>query len=486
MSTSFVVGFDSSRLVAATPIGVQYGQVLGTVMLNFAIVTIIPSWINIKRKDVSVQNSVWSTISIVTLFYVASGVILAGGYSNITPNVLSTLVSLGKPSILTKFFVYIFAFVMLIPSIPVNLIISKENLFQNDIVSEKLAIVVSFVLPWLVVFPLQTGNSLLSFQTWTSSLFVSTSNFIVPVIIYFRCVEFRSKYNVDRELSEKQIDLLKRIHSRSNALVRHLDRKRQLVDQTLVNLSNPLVSIIDASDNPQDHIAVVNPAMTSVDLAVTSLNVPAQGHHHFSEISSESLNNLIDENVPDPDREDMEDGRYNPNQPSLVSRLKTNLVRRATRAPQRSASELPPETIEIDTLPPRPSAVSLPRLSDVEAGPSLLDAMLQSQTAVNLQDSHSQNSSQVSVKEGNSNFSLLDIPVPPAPFARTSWEPAPLSAPNRLERLKTLPTHPNFRSPAFRSVPKWMPIRGYHMAWIVLVVTSFVTIGNIIINFIPQ
>lgn len=75
MSTSFVVGFDSSRLVAAAPLGIIYGQVVGTVLLNLAITTIIPSWINIKRKDVNVQQSVWISISCITFFYILSGLI---------------------------------------------------------------------------------------------------------------------------------------------------------------------------------------------------------------------------------------------------------------------------------------------------------------------------------------------------------------------------------------------------------------------------
>ena len=63
---------------------------------------------------------------------------MAGGYDNIQNNVMTTLLQFGKPPILTKFMVYIFSFVMLIPSIPVNLIISKENLFQNELLSDSM------------------------------------------------------------------------------------------------------------------------------------------------------------------------------------------------------------------------------------------------------------------------------------------------------------------------------------------------------------
>jgi hypothetical protein len=70
--------------------------------------------------------------------------IVAAGFSDVSENVLSpTLLTLGNAvnpnriaSVLTKLTVYAFAFVMLIPSIPVNLIISSENLVQNKVVSK--------------------------------------------------------------------------------------------------------------------------------------------------------------------------------------------------------------------------------------------------------------------------------------------------------------------------------------------------------------
>lgn len=74
-SAAIVSGLDSSRTPAGVSDGSSYGPVLGTVMLNLAITTIIPSWINIKRKDVNVQKSVWLTITLITVFYVITGLI---------------------------------------------------------------------------------------------------------------------------------------------------------------------------------------------------------------------------------------------------------------------------------------------------------------------------------------------------------------------------------------------------------------------------
>lgn len=54
-----------------------------------------------------------------------------------------------------------------------------------------------------------------------------------------------------------------------------------------------------------------------------------------------------------------------------------------------------------------------------------------------------------------------------------------------LVRLRTLPTHPNFQSPAFRSVPRWLGnygVHASHMAVVVLVMTAVMSIVNIALN----
>jgi hypothetical protein len=59
---------------------------------------------------------------------------------------------------------------------------------------------------------------------WTSLLFVSTANFIIPLIIFLRCLTFRIQYNVDRStLTAKQRELLKLIHARSSTIKDYID-----------------------------------------------------------------------------------------------------------------------------------------------------------------------------------------------------------------------------------------------------------------------
>lgn len=69
-----------------------------------------------------------------------------------------------------------------------------------------------------------TGPLMNDFQNWSSLLFVSTANFIVPVIVYLRCNVFRKAYNEDKSiLSDKQLGLLKQIHYQSHAITAWVD-----------------------------------------------------------------------------------------------------------------------------------------------------------------------------------------------------------------------------------------------------------------------
>lgn len=215
----------------------QYGRVAGTMMLNLAITYVIPSWMNLKSKDVNAQNAIWLSFAFACSINIITGICLALGYENIPATGILTVISKsGVPKALSKATVYAFAFVMLIPSIPVMIIISKGNLTQNKVLSPRTATFFSLIIPILAVIPLQNGFGLLTFQTWTSLLLISPTNFIIPVIIYFKCLYFRRIYNQDRILSRKQIDLL---HFRSGTIDSFLNNRRRVAPQLRSIIENP-------------------------------------------------------------------------------------------------------------------------------------------------------------------------------------------------------------------------------------------------------
>ena len=74
ISSGILSGLNASRVPVFAPFSPGYGATIGTVMLNLAFTTVVPSWINIKRKDVSAQTVVWSSILSGVVFYVFIGI----------------------------------------------------------------------------------------------------------------------------------------------------------------------------------------------------------------------------------------------------------------------------------------------------------------------------------------------------------------------------------------------------------------------------
>ncbi|KAJ3288463.1 hypothetical protein HDU79_004820 [Rhizoclosmatium sp. JEL0117] len=215
----------------------NFGNLLGPVILNFATTIYAPTWINFKERKVNAQTTVWFTMALATFIYSAVGVFNAVGFPELAADshgnmnsVLQPLQSQKLPSALFKTnlaFCTIFALAMLIPSIPVAFFVSYNNIIQNFNLPDprqKYAVgFACFILPWLLCIPLQTGNSLGTFMNWTGVLLVSPANFVIPFLIYFKCLRFRKSYNITRELTAKQTKILKMVHCKDKFIQVFLD-----------------------------------------------------------------------------------------------------------------------------------------------------------------------------------------------------------------------------------------------------------------------
>lgn len=136
--SAILTGPDPSRVpwFSSSPLG--YGMTLGTVMLNLGFTTVVPSWINIKKKDVSAQKLVWTSVFAAFGYYTLLGAILALSYTpNISGTVLPDLMTQGVPVLLTKITVYMYSFVMLVTSIPVSCIVTYNNIVQNNVLPKR-------------------------------------------------------------------------------------------------------------------------------------------------------------------------------------------------------------------------------------------------------------------------------------------------------------------------------------------------------------
>ncbi|TPX49916.1 hypothetical protein SeMB42_g01485 [Synchytrium endobioticum] len=216
---SCVQGLDVTRVrnFKASP---SLGAVAGVVMLNYAVTSTIPSWVNVKKRQVNVATTVWSSVLISLFSYIGLGILPALAFNIDYGNLLTAMVTQGLLGRITG---YLFSIVILVSSIPVFFFVSRANLVQNDLANPTMATFLSHLLPWICVIPFQTGTMLATFIAYTSLAFVSIANFSIPLLIYIRCRHFRKVYNNARQLTPRQRELLKKIHIASRAINRCLD-----------------------------------------------------------------------------------------------------------------------------------------------------------------------------------------------------------------------------------------------------------------------
>lgn len=174
----------------------------------------------------------WTTLLVSSLFYVITGVFFALGFDlGASNNSLQALIQYGKPNWLCQLSVAFYAFFMLLPSVPVNSIVSYQNLVQNRVMGKRLSLLCAFVLPILCAIPLQTRNYLFQFLTWTSLIFSATTNFVIPCILYIKCAQFRKGFK-DKVMTLHQLKLLGAIHSKSAEIEAFLSLSVQELAQT--------------------------------------------------------------------------------------------------------------------------------------------------------------------------------------------------------------------------------------------------------------
>jgi hypothetical protein len=68
-------------------------QVAGVVLFNYAFSITVPSWLNEKRPDVSVNGVVWGASATCSLMFISFGIFAAMAFERTGPNVLQILSS---------------------------------------------------------------------------------------------------------------------------------------------------------------------------------------------------------------------------------------------------------------------------------------------------------------------------------------------------------------------------------------------------------
>ncbi|KAG0328251.1 hypothetical protein BGZ99_005769 [Dissophora globulifera] len=201
-----VHGLEPSRV---PPIGSDMSQTFGSILFNYAFVTAVPSLANAKKKNVSLQKTVGSSITIMTCIFLVVSII--GGMAYDIPE-NSTLIQAinASPDVttLSKVAGYTFPIAALVPTITVNIIVLRYNLIQSGSCKKRWANVFAGVLPWLVAFSCMTGSGLTTAVGWCSLFFVSAANFVIPFILYIYSKKYKQKRlaEVAKELQQERLD----------------------------------------------------------------------------------------------------------------------------------------------------------------------------------------------------------------------------------------------------------------------------------------
>jgi len=184
----FYRGLDFSKVPM---FGKDQTQVLGTIVFNYAYVVSVPSWVNEKKEEVSINKSLWGASILSTLLFVIIGIMGSTCYqfSDKGQDLLNVINSSALKHndffhILSRITVYVFPIVTQLSGIPVFSIIIRYNLLENKICGKFWANMWSVIFPWVVAVPFYTGSGLSTIIGWTSLFVNGFINFVIPLLLF--------------------------------------------------------------------------------------------------------------------------------------------------------------------------------------------------------------------------------------------------------------------------------------------------------------
>jgi len=159
----------------------NYTHVVGSIIFNYAFACFIPSWVNEKKPDVSINISVWvSTISS-TIMYILIGIMGATAYNRAPGNFLSAASNHCSPNI-TRISAFVFAFGMIGLGIPFNSIVTRYSLQVGKACGPRWAIFWSVAFPWGVSWLFYGDGMLGELVSWMGDLDIGPLNFLLPIL----------------------------------------------------------------------------------------------------------------------------------------------------------------------------------------------------------------------------------------------------------------------------------------------------------------
>eukprot|EP01133_Synstelium_polycarpum_P010702 gene10702-12447_t len=182
-------GLVTSRVPA---FGSNYGQLASVFIFSWAYPMFIPSWVNEKKDIVNVNKAVWYSGLFSWFGYLFIGLLGAFAYSLSSDNILNIMGSSGSSDV-TRIASYLFSLGVILPGIPVCFITTRYNLYVGYICGRKMSYFWGVIAPWLISFVFCNTKIFANFLNWSSLIFNSLVNFIIPFILYIRATQKNGK-----------------------------------------------------------------------------------------------------------------------------------------------------------------------------------------------------------------------------------------------------------------------------------------------------
>ena len=191
--------------------GNNYSQLAGVVLFNYAFSITIPSWLNEKKDDVSVNAVVWSSTIVCTLIYVSFGVLAAMSFIEKPDNILIILAS-QKVSIVTRLCSVLFGVIIIGSGIPTYLIMIRNSLYHGGVCSSEMSLFIGAYLHFLFSWMLYQGSMLIGVLNWTGLIVNSLVAFIFPLVLSLVAFEKMATININELIGYQIIDNINHQH----------------------------------------------------------------------------------------------------------------------------------------------------------------------------------------------------------------------------------------------------------------------------------
>jgi hypothetical protein len=143
---------DDAQFHSVPIVGDTYTQLVSVFIFSWAFVIFMPSWLNEKRPEVSVNKTVWYSGIASWIGYMAVGLLCASVNSGQTlDNMLDRLSKSPTPWV-TRITAYLFSLGVIAPGIPVCSITTRYNLYVGKLCGVKASYFWGVWAPWIVGF----------------------------------------------------------------------------------------------------------------------------------------------------------------------------------------------------------------------------------------------------------------------------------------------------------------------------------------------